>query len=148
MGSLARLARISTLAGSATLMSMEATVFYSRNDGPASESQKVLLTFGYLTENCACDLCIFFFLSYMLVPWLLLVDLGEEAYCIFILLLMLTYSSCFTPFCRTANIWSQSLQQPKNVQNVMRRRSQSLLSQQHALQRWLHNSMVSISTRP
>jgi hypothetical protein len=57
MGSLARLARISTLAGSATLMSMEATVFYSRNDGPASESQKVLLTFGYLTENCACDFC-------------------------------------------------------------------------------------------
>ncbi|CAM6043412.1 unnamed protein product [Sphagnum compactum] len=40
MGSLARLARISTLAGSATLVSMEATVFYSRNDGPASESQK------------------------------------------------------------------------------------------------------------
>jgi hypothetical protein len=57
MGSLARLARISTLAGSATLMSMEATVFYSRNDGPTSESQKVLLTFGHLTENCACDFC-------------------------------------------------------------------------------------------
>jgi hypothetical protein len=66
MGSLARLARISTLAGSATLMSMEATVFYSRNDGPASESQKVLLTFGYLTENCACDFCaVYIFSSFL-----------------------------------------------------------------------------------
>jgi hypothetical protein len=143
MGSLARLARISTLAGSAALMSMEATVFYSRNDGPASESQKVLLTFGYLTENCACDFC-----AVCIFSSKLLVDLGEETCCIFILLLMLTYSSCFTPFCRTANFCSQSLQQPKNVQNMMRRRIQSLLSQQHALQRWLHNSMVSISTRP
>jgi hypothetical protein len=41
MSSMANLARIGILAGSAALVSMEANVFYSRNDG-ASECRKVL----------------------------------------------------------------------------------------------------------
>ncbi|CAK9857597.1 hypothetical protein CY35_01G061700 [Sphagnum magellanicum] len=44
MSSMANLARIGILAGSAALVSMEANVFYSRNDG-ASECRK----------NCQCQ---------------------------------------------------------------------------------------------
>ncbi len=42
MGSLARLARISAWTGAAALIGMEASVLYSHNDEPSSESRKVL----------------------------------------------------------------------------------------------------------
>ncbi|CAK9192526.1 hypothetical protein BDL97_01G123900 [Sphagnum fallax] len=40
MGSLARLARISAWTGAAALIGMEASVLYSHNDEPSSESRK------------------------------------------------------------------------------------------------------------